>query len=157
MAHAVRMEKYRDFNPETSKWRKDKRNYDQATEALEVLIAKNFSKLALPCVAIYPEIKQGKFAGFKVAAPEGPLKNYFSQDDTKNIFFDLIQDACIDALAKKEQKRTGNDVVSSTSVVRTIAFREPPRPAWVLNVKELETYFSGLKSQLATDDAVKIK
>jgi hypothetical protein len=61
MAQQVRLEKYADFNPEPNKWRNDKRNYLQATESLEVLVAKNFSTMALPCVAIYPEmdIKKG--------------------------------------------------------------------------------------------------
>ena len=87
MAHQVRIEKYTDFNPEPSKWRNDRRIYDTATESLQVLVAKNYSTMALPCAAIYPEmdITKGTFLGFKVAAPDGPLKHYFEQDDTKKI------------------------------------------------------------------------
>ena len=48
MAQQVRKGKYSEFNPEPSKWRHNKRNLDQATEALEVMVAKNYSKLALP-------------------------------------------------------------------------------------------------------------
>jgi hypothetical protein len=157
MAHAVRLDKYKDFNPEAGKWRHDKRNYDQATQALEIQVAKNFSKLALPCAAIYPEMKNGNFAGFKVAAPDGPLKEYFAQDDTKKILFNLIQDACIDAIAKKEEVRKGNEVIANATVVKAIAFKEPPRPVWILNLKELESYFSGLKTQLALEDGIKIR
>ena len=150
MAHAVRLDKYKEFNPDVSKLH-DARNCRIATDALEVLVAKNYSTLALPCAAIYPVMKQGKFTGFKVAAPDGPLKNCFSQDDTKNIFFHLIQDACVDALAKKEEKRKGNAVDASESVVKATAFREPPRPVFVMTRKELEAYFSNLKSLIAEE------
>ena len=157
MSHAVRMEKFREFNPETSKWRCDKRNYEQATEAMGVMVAKNYAKLALPCVAIYPEMRQGHFAGLKVAAPDGPLKDYFDKVEIKEIFFGLIQDAVIDALAKKEERRKGNEVISSAKIVPVVAFREPPRPIWLLTSRELEAYFSEMKSQLATVDGVKIQ
>ena len=158
MAQQVRKGKYSEFNPEPSKWRHNKRNLDQATEALEVMVAKNYSKLALPCIAIYPDVdKNGGFVGFKVAAPDGPLKNYFKQEDTKKIFFDLIQDACIDAMAKKERKRSGEEVEASSSVLIAISLSKPPRPIWNLTLKELETFFSIIKSELAKKDGIKLK
>lgn len=157
MAHAVRVAKYKEFDPDITKWMGDKRNYDVATEALEVQVAKNYSKLALPCAAIYPEIKKGCFAGFKVAAAPGPLKDYFEQDDVKKKFFHLVQNAVIDALAKKEVKENGDEVEASGQIVNVTAFREPPRPVWTLTVKELESYFSEMKSLLASVDGVKIK
>ena len=158
MAHQVRIEKYADFDPEPSKWRNDKRNYDTATEALEVQVAKNFSTMALPCVAIYPEmdIKKGKFLGFKVAAPDGPLRHYFEQEDTKKIFYGLMKDAVVDALAKKEEKRAGKTIQSSSSVVKVLAVMKPPRPIWDLTLKEIETYFSSFKSVLAAQDGIKL-
>ena len=116
-------------------------------------------EMALPCVAIYPEmdITKGKFLGFKVAAPDGPLRHYFQQDDTKKIFYDLMKDASVDALAKKEEKRAGNVVESSASVVKVLAVMKPPRPIWDLTLKEIETYFSSFKSVLAAQDGVKLK
>ena len=159
MAHSIRIDNLQEFNPEPSKWRHDRRNYDQATDALEVLVAKNYSKLGLPCVAIYPDMdkKRKEFVGFKVAVPDGPLKHYFEQEETKKIFFDLFRDACIDAVAKKERKRSGEIVQSSSSIVKVIGFVKPPRPLWTLSLKELETYFSILKSKLAAYDGVKLK
>ena len=159
MAQQVRLEKYADFNPEPNKWRNDKRNYLQATESLEVLVAKNFSTMALPCVAIYPEmdIKKGNFLGFKVAAPDGPLRQYFEQDDTKKIIYDLMKDAVVDALAKKEKKRAGNVVEATAGVVKVMAVMKPPRPIWSLTLKEIETYFSSFKSVLAAHDGIKLK
>ena len=155
--HQVRLDQYKDFNPETSKWRDDKRSYERATGGFQVLVAKNYSTLGIPCVAIYPDIDKGRFVGCKVAAPEGPLKAYFDQDDTKRIFFDLLQEAFIDALEKKEKKRNGEEVRTSTMETRTVGFVQPPRPIWILTLKELETYFSGMKTQLAVEDKVKIR
>lgn len=158
MAQQVRMTKYSEFNPEPSKWRHNKRNLDQATEALDVMVAKNYSKLALPCVAIYPDVdRHGECVGFKVAAPEGPLKSYFEQDDTKLIFFNLIQDACIDAMAKKEKKRAGEEVGASVDVLKALSLTKPPRPVWTLTLKELETFVSILKGELAKKDGIKLK
>ena len=157
MAQQIRLNQLRDFDPQPDKWRNDKRAFEQATGALEVMVAKNFSKLALPCVALYPEMDKGKFVGFKVAVPDGPLKDYFAQDDTKKLFFDLFQDACIDAMAKKERKRSGEDVQTSLTLSRTIIFPKPPRPIWIMTVKELETYFSILKSKVAVGQGVKLK
>ena len=133
MAHAVRVAKYKDFNPDISKWMGDKRNYDVATEAMEVQVALNYSKLALPCAAIYPDIKKCCFDGFKVAAALGSLKDYFEQDDVKKKFFHLVQNAVIDALAKKEVKENGGEVEASVQTVKVTAFRESPRPIWTLN------------------------
>ena len=138
MAHQVRIEKYAEFDPEPSKGRNDMRNDDTATETLEVQVAKNLSTMALPCVAIHPEmdIKKGKFRGFKVAAPDGPLRHYFEQEDTKKIFYGLMKDAVV---AKKEEKRAGKTVQSSSSVVKVLAVMKPPRPTWDLTLKEIET------------------
>ena len=132
MAHAVRLAKYNEFDPDISKWMGDKRNYDVATEAMEVQVAKNYSRLALPCVAVYPDMKKGRFAGYKVAAAPGPLKDYFEQDDVKKTFFELVQNAVIDALAKKEEKENGNKIEEAGKLVKVTAFKEPPRPIWTL-------------------------
>jgi hypothetical protein len=105
--HDVRLNRYEEFNPETSKWRDDKRMYDRAMGGFQVLVAKNYSALGIPCAAIYPEIVKGKFVGCKFAAPEGPLKDYFDQPDTKHRYFELLQDAFFEALEKKEKKREG--------------------------------------------------
>ena len=48
MAQQVRMTKYSEFNPEPSKWRHNKRNLDQATEALDVMVAKNIPSWLFP-------------------------------------------------------------------------------------------------------------
>ena len=157
MAEQVRLDQYKEFNPQPDLWRNDKRAFTQATKCLEVMVSKNFSKLALPCVAIYPIMEKGQFFGMKVAAPDGPLKSYFEQEDTNKIFFDLMQEACIDAMAKKEAKRIGQAVEASTSVTNTIAFPAPPRPVWILTVKELETYFSVLKTKLAAEEGKKLR
>ena len=126
----IRLSKYSEFNPEPSKWCHDKRIFEQATKGLEVLVAKNFSRLALPCIAIYPDmdLKSGNYKGFKVAAPEGPLKNYFEQKDTREIFFQLFRDATIDAVAKKEQKKEGKEVTATCSVLKTTGVTKPPQP-----------------------------
>ena len=155
----VRLSKYSEFNPEPSKWCHDKRIFEQATKGLEVLVAKNFSRLALPCIAIYPDmdLKSGNYKGFKVAAPEGPLKNYFEQKDTRELFFQLFRDATIDAVAKKEQKKEGKEVTATCSVLKTTGVTKPPQPIWVLTLKELETFFSNLKSEVAKDDGIKLK
>ena len=154
--HDVRLARYQDFNPEANKWRDDKRVFERATGALQVIVAKNYSTLGIPSAAIYPVIDQGKFIGCKVAAPDGPLKDYFEKDENKQVFFDLMQEAFFDALAKKEKVREGIDVTTSAMETRIIGFAKPPRPVWVMTEKELETYFSGLKTQLAAEDKVKI-
>ena len=158
MAHEIRLQRFEEFNPEPDKWRNDNRNYRQATESIEVMVAKNFSKFGLPCVGIYPvmDCKKG-FIGFKVAAPDGPLKHYFEQEDTKKILFGLFGDAVIDAMAKKEKKRKGEEVDSSTDVIRTIVLTKPPVPVWNLTLKQAETFFSNLKSELAKKDHIKLK
>ena len=155
--HDVRLNRYEEFNPETSKWRDDKRMYDRAVGGFQVLVAKNYSALGIPCAAIYPEIVKGKFVGCKFVAPEGPLKDYFDQPDTKHRYFELLQDAFFEALKKKEMKREGQNVKTSAKETRLVGFAEPPRPIWMLTVKELETYFSGLKTMLAAEDKIKIK
>ena len=150
MAHELQMAKFAEYNPQPSKWRNDARNYKTATESLKVIVAKNFSTLALPTAAIYPEMdKKGNYLGVKVAAPTGPLKDFFEQEDTKQVLFDLMRDAVLDALAKKEEKRAGKEVEASTSVVKALEVLKPPRPIWDLNLKEIGFYFSDLKSALA--------
>ena len=111
----VRLGKYKQFNPQNSKWGHDKKTFEDATKGLEVLVAKNFAKHAIPCVAIYPDMdmKSGFYRGFKVAAPDGPLRSYFEQEDTKKIFFNLLRDATIDSLAKKNRLKEGEEVGSS--------------------------------------------
>jgi hypothetical protein len=84
--HDVRLARYQDFNPEANKWRDDKRVFERATGALQVIVAKNYSTLGIPSAAIYPVIDQGKFIGCKVAAPDGPLKDYFEKDENKQVF-----------------------------------------------------------------------
>ena len=98
--------KFFEFNPEPSKWSHDKRIYERATQGLEDLVAKNFAKHAIPCAAIYPDMdpKTGQFRGYKVAAPDGPLRNYFEEDDVKRTFFTLFRDATVDAVAEKKRK-----------------------------------------------------
>lgn len=155
----VRLGKYQKFDLEQTRWGHDTRMFETATKGMEVIVAKNFAKYALPCVAIYPDVdlKTGLYRGFKVAAPDGPLKSYFEQEDTKKIFFNLLRDATIDALAKKNEQKEGNDIGAKCSVMKTIAVTKPPRPIWVMNLKELETYFSNFKTELAKDEGVKLK
>jgi hypothetical protein len=155
----VRLTKYSEFNPEPSKWSHDARIFETATKGLEILVAKNFAKHAIPCIAIYPEmdLKYGQYKGFKVAAPDGPLKQYFEQKDTRKIFFELFRDATIDAVAKKEQKKDGKEVRAGCSVLKTTVVTKPPRPIWVLTLKELETFFSNLKTEVAKEDGIKLK
>ena len=127
---SVRALKYKEFDPEPSKWKNDKRNFDQATESLEVLVAKNFSKLALPCVAIYPQmdVRWGDFLEFRVAAPDGPLKNDFETEDVKHSIYELMKNAIVDALAKKEEKRAGKEVHASAVSINVLKINKPPRP-----------------------------
>ena len=155
----VRSNLYREFNPEPSKWSHDKRIFEQATKGLEVLVAKNFAKHAIPCIAIYPEmdLKSGQFKGVKVAAPDGPLRQYFEQGDTRKIFFNLFRDATIDAVAKKEEKRAGEKVTAGCLVTKTIAVTKPPYPIWYLNQKEIETFFPNFKSELAKEEGVRLR
>ena len=122
MTHAVRLAKYKELDPDISKWIGNKRNYDVATEAMEVQVAKNYSRLALPCVAVYPDMKKGRFAGYKVATAPGPLKDYFEQDDVKKTFFELVQNAVIVALAKKEERENGNKIEEAGKLVKVTAF-----------------------------------
>ena len=154
--HDVRLARYQDFNPEANKWRDDKRVFERATGALQVIVAKNYATLGIPSVAIYPEIDKGNFVGCKIAAPDGPLKDYFDKDENKQVFFDLMQEAFVDALAKKEKVREGIDVTTCAIETRMIGFAHPPRPVWIMTEKQLETYFSGLKTQLAAEDKIKI-
>ena len=81
----ARLKKYENFDPSSSKWGHDKRSLEDATNGLEVLVAKNFSKYALPCFAIYPDVdfKAEHYRGFNVVCPDGPIKDYFNQQDTK--------------------------------------------------------------------------
>ena len=155
----VRLGKYKQFNPKDSKWGHDKKIFEDATKGLEVLVAKNYAKHALPCVAIYPDVdlKSGLYRGFKVAAPDGPLRSYFEQTDTKKIFFNLLHDATIDSLAKKNRIKEGEDVRATCSVMKTTAVTKPPRPIYALTLKEVETYFSNFKSEIAKDENVKLK
>ena len=90
---------------------------------------------------MYYEFKTGYYRGFKVACPDGPIKDYFNQQDTKNIFFDLLRDATIDAIAKKNRKINGEDVQASSSVVKAIGVTRPLRPIWSLTLKELVSFF----------------
>ena len=106
----VRSNLYREFNPEPSKWSHDKRIFEQATKGLEVLVAKNFAKHAIPCIAIYPEmdLKSGQFKGVKVAAPDGPLRQYFEQGDTRKIFstyFETLRSMRLLRKRRKEQEK----------------------------------------------------
>ena len=126
--HEVRLARYNEFNPNVSKWRDDKRSYERATGALKVLVAKNYATLGIPSVAIFPEISKGKFIGVKFAAPEGPLTNYFEKQETQQIFFRLLQDSFLDALAKKEDLRDGKTVKATTEEQRIVGFSEPPKP-----------------------------
>ena len=151
------MGKYSEFNPQPDKWRNDKRKFRHATESLELIIAKNYSTLGLPTVAIFPEMRKDQYLGIKVVAPTGPLKNFFEQRDTKQVLYDLMEEAVLDALAKKEEKRAGNDVQAATSVVQALAVTKPPRPIWDLNLKEIGTYFSDMKSALARYHKIKMK
>ena len=153
------MSKFFEFNPEPSKWSHDKRIYDRATEGLEKLVTKNFSKHAIPCVAIYPDMdpKTGHYRGYRVAAPDGPLRNYFEQDDVKASFFALLRDATLDAVAKKKEKLDGKEVTATCSVVKTVGLSKPPRPVWTLTVDELDTYFTTLKSEIAKQEGVKLR
>ena len=157
MAHQLRMEKYSEFDPQPDKWRNDARKFKQATESLELIIAKNYSTLGLPTVAIFPEMRKGKFLGIKIAAPTGPLRTYFEQQDTKQVLYDLMNDAVLDALAKKEKKRAGKDVEAATTVVRALAVLKPPRPIWDLNLREIGAYFSDVKSALARYHDIKLR
>ena len=156
---SVRALKYKEFDPEPSKWKNDKRNFDQATESLEVLVAKNFSKLALPCVAIYPQmdVRRGEFLGFRVSAPDGPLKNYFETEDVKHSIYELMKNAVVDALAKKEEKRAGKEVHASAVSINVLKINKLPRPVWCLTLKEIETYFSLLKTAVANWEGIKLK
>ena len=91
--HQVRLDQYKDFNPETSKWRDDKRSYEKATGGFQVLVAKNYSTLGIPCVAIYPDIDKGRFVGCKVAAPEGGQKFPLvltSMTELKNLTINIL-------------------------------------------------------------------
>ena len=65
--------------------------------------------------------------------------------------------AVIDALAKKEEKDRGNQANASAKIVKILSYKAPPRPIWTLTVKELEAYFSDLKSLMAAEDGVYIK
>ena len=155
----ARIKKYKKFDPKVDKWGHDRRQVEDATNGLEILVAKNFSKYALPCIAIYPDVdlKTGLFRGFKVAAPDGPLKDYFNQEETKEVFFNLLRDATIDAMAKKNRKLSGEDVEAASSVIKTVGVTKPVRPIWSLTLKELESFFSNFKSEIAKDDGVKLK
>ena len=154
-----RLKKYKTFAPQPDKWGHDKRKYEDATKGLEVLVAKNFSKLALPCIAIYPDmdIKTGTFRGFKVAAPDGPLKEHFDNEEVKGVYFKLLRDATIDAVTKKNRKLAGEEVEASCSVVKAVGVSKPVRPIWSLTLKELEAFFSNMKTEIAKDDGVKLK
>ena len=68
-----------------------------------------------------------------------------------------MEEAVLDALAKKEEKRAGNDVQAATSVVQALAVTKPPRPIWDLNLKEIGTYFSDMKSAMARYHGIKMK
>ena len=151
------MGKYAEFDPQPDKWRNDARKFKHATESLELIIAKNYSTLGLPTVAIFPEMRKGEYLGIKVAAPVGPLKTFFEQQDTKQVLYDLMKDAVLDAMAKKEEKRAGKEVDAATSIVKAIAIAEPTRPIWDLNLKEIGTYFSDMKSALARYHGIKLR
>jgi len=155
----VRLAKYRKFSPPDIKWRNDRRQMEQATSGLEVLVAKNFSKLALPCVALYPDVdlKTGKFKGFKVAVPDGPLKNHFEQEETIETYFQLFRDATLDAMAKKHRLEDGDDIQATVTVLKTSGVTKPPRPIWDLTLKELENFFTNLKTELAKEEGIKLR
>ena len=56
------------------------------------------------------DLKTGQFKGFKVAAPDGPLKNHFEQHETRETYFQLFCDATLDAMAKKNRLEDGADI-----------------------------------------------
>ena len=153
------MNRFQVFNPEPSKWSHDKRIYERAIQGIDALVAKNFSKYAIPCIGIYPDMdpKTGKYRGYKVAAPEGPLKTHFEKEDVKAVFFNLLRDATIDAVAKKNDKLAGKEVAASCSVIETVTLSKPPRPVWTCTVDELDTYFTSMKTELARKEGIKLK
>ena len=155
----ARIKKYEKFDPQVDKWGHDKRQVEDAMNGLRLLVAKNYSKFALPCIAIYPDVdlKTGLFRGFKVAAPDGPIKEHFDQEDTKEIYFNLLRDATIDAMAKKHRKLNGEDVEAASSVIKAVGVTKPVRPIWSLTLKELESFFGNFKTEIAKDDGVKLK
>ena len=61
--------------------------------------------------------------------------NILSRATQGRFFFDLVLDATIDAVAKKEQKRVGENVTAGCSVTKTSAVTKPPYPIWYLNQK----------------------
>ena len=103
------------------------------------------------------DLKSGQFNGVKVAAPDGPLLEYFEQGYTRMIFYNLFWDPTIDAVAKKAEKRAGEKVTPGYSVTKTTAVTKPPYPIWYLNQKEIETFFSNFKSELAKEEGVKLR
>ena len=116
-------------------------------------------KNGIPMVGMYPDmdIKTGQFKGYKVAVPDGPLKDYFEQENVKPTFFNLFRDAVIDAAAKRKEKLDGKTVEASCSVLKTTGISKPPRPVWVLTAVELDDYFTTLKTEIAKEEGVKLR
>ena len=66
MAHNdIIVSRYKDFDPGT-KWLENKRVYERAVGSFRTLVTKNFVKLGIPCVAMYPEVEKGKLLGSKL-------------------------------------------------------------------------------------------
>ena len=66
-----------------------------------------------------------------------------------------MKNAVIDALAKKEEKRAGKEVHASAVSINLLKINKLPRPVWCLTLKEIETYFSLLKTALANWEGIK--
>ena len=75
----------------------------------------------------------------------------------KAVFFNLLRDATIDAVAKKKDKLAGKEVAASCSVIKTVTLSKPPRPVWICTVDELDTYFVSMKTEIARQELVKQK
>ena len=52
----VRLGKYQKFDLEQTRLGHDTRMFENATTRMEVLVAKLFSRYALPCVAMWPDV-----------------------------------------------------------------------------------------------------
>ena len=155
----ARLIKYIELNPQLTD-QNDKRNIKRARDDLEVAVTKNYNDLGIPCFAGMPVLDSRRgVVGFEMFALAGPIKDIFNVEETKTALLEALQESMVEILAKVKHLKNGNNVDPTQSGVGSdiIELAKPPKPVFLLNSKEMDIYFSQLKTSVALKDGIKLK